>query len=278
MNGTENKTASITDNSGIHVNKGMIEPVTYICGECGVDVSLLSHGAATILHHFFSSMLSHRVYEISVLLLIGKKVGQKSFVSATEVHPHLPKLEFKENKIRDFNSSYKSIQCKSSLFTLDTKSLDIYNEFEPTQNKGFFSFSDLTSLLEKLPSTELIKYSSYRDDFVHHNPELKSSEEPLTSRMISRLKQIAIGKSLPEYKNYINKVPIEKRSPNDPKTPKCDTRLTKREFDNLYREWRVKLHQYEGEISSGASTRVNTPENNLGHQNGYCPEIKTLNI
>lgn len=227
---------------------------------------------------FFNSMLSHRVYEISILLLMGKKVVENSFVSAVEVHPHLPKLEPKENKVKDLKSEFKFMKCKNSLFALDSKSLDIYNEPEPSPNKGFFSFSDLTSLLEKLPSNESIKYGSYRSDFVRYNPELKASEEPLTSRMISRLKQIAIGKSLPEYKNYISKVPIEKRSTDDPRTPRYDTRLTKREFDNLYREWRVKLHQYESKTSSGASTRVNTPENDPGSQNEYYPEIKTLNI
>ncbi|CUV07310.1 unnamed protein product [Cryptosporidium hominis] len=46
MNGAESKTTSILDNNGVNINKGMVEPVTYICGECGADVSLLSHGAA----------------------------------------------------------------------------------------------------------------------------------------------------------------------------------------------------------------------------------------
>ncbi|KAJ1610697.1 putative transcription activator [Cryptosporidium canis] len=45
MNNMENKAAYI-DNSGVNVNKGVNEPVMYICGECGVDVSLLTHGAA----------------------------------------------------------------------------------------------------------------------------------------------------------------------------------------------------------------------------------------
>ncbi|TRY50399.1 SLBP family of RNA binding protein [Cryptosporidium tyzzeri] len=223
-------------------------------------------------------MTSHRVYEISILLLIGKKVKEKNFVSAIEVHPNLPKLEAKESEAKNLNPSSKYIQSKNSLFTLDSKNFDIYNEVDPPPNKGFFSFSDLTSLLEKLPSTELIKYGNYKSDFVRQNTELKASEEPLTSRMVSRLKQIAIGKSLPEYKNYINQVPLEKRSSEDPRTPKCDTRLTKREFDNLYREWRVKLHQYESKFSSGASTRVNTPEDDLKHHSRYCPDIKTLKI
>lgn len=227
---------------------------------------------------FCESMLSHRVYEISILLLIGKKVGGKNPASAIEIHPNLPKLEYKESKTNDIDSNNKSVRSKNSLFTLDSKCLDIYNELEPPPNKGFFSFSDMTSLLEKLSSTEVIKYGSFKSDFVSHSSEIKASEEPLTSRMISRLKQIAIGKSLPEYKNYINKVPIEERSPDDPRTPKCDTRLTKREFDNLYREWRVKLHKYESDMFSGASTRVNTPENNTDSQGGYYIDIKTLNI
>lgn len=227
---------------------------------------------------FCDSMLSHRVYEISILLLIGKKVGGKNPVSAIEIHPHLPKLEYKENKIKDIDSNSKSVRCKSSLFTLDSKCLDIYSEVEQPSNKGFFSFSDMTSLLEKLSSTQVVKYGGYKSDFVSHSSELKASEEPLTSRMISRLKQIAIGKSLPEYKNYINKVPIEERSPDDPVTPKCDTRLTKREFDNLYREWRVKLHKYECDVFSGASTRVNTPENNTENKGYYYIDIETLNI
>ncbi|KAJ1607445.1 SLBP-like protein [Cryptosporidium canis] len=194
-----------------------------------------------------------------------------------EIHPYLPKLEYRENRIKDVEPNTKYLRRKNSLLALDSKSLDVYNETEPSSNKGFFSFSDMTSLLEKLSSSEAIKYSSFRNEFVSHGSEPKASEEPLTSRMISRLKQIAIGKSLPEYKNYINKVPIEERSLDDPKTPKCDTRLTKREFDNLYREWRVKLHKYECDPYSGASTRVNTPDN-VDSQTGYFMDLKTINI
>ncbi|KAF7456417.1 Serine/threonine-protein phosphatase 4 catalytic subunit [Cryptosporidium felis] len=280
------KTSIVTESGTLNTSKALNDPVTYICGECGVDVSLLSHGA-TMQSNFVDPITfradlgdvvsSHRVYSISGLLCLRRRFGKTYFFSAEEIYPFLPKLETRESKTIDFHSNLRYSRNLNDFYPFENKNFDIFGEIETPSNKGCFSCSDISSLLEKFPA-KAHKVTNDKNADMSSYPILKASEEPLTSRMVSRLKQIAIGKSLPEYKNYIKKVPIESRSSEDPQTPRCDLRLTKKEFNNLYREWRVKLHQYENDSLSGAPTRENTPENSPYCSYGQFYGIESLKI
>ncbi|KAK6590577.1 SLBP family of RNA binding s [Cryptosporidium xiaoi] len=223
------------------------------------------------------SILSLRVYPISFLLLFrNNSVGP---VSVGEVHPHFPKLELRFNKQRETRPiNTKNVRTQYFLSsTLTNGFFDSFDENETSREKTS-SLSDMSTLLERTSPSDILKTRIIQGDGNKQHPVICSAEEPLTSRMISRLKQIAIGKSLPEYKTYINKVPIDLRSRDDPRTPECDTRLTKREFDQLYREWRVKLHQYENEAISNVSTRINSLDEIKVTQNECLYNFEKLEI
>ncbi|KAH8741091.1 hypothetical protein FG386_001643 [Cryptosporidium ryanae] len=224
-----------------------------------------------------NSALSLRVYSIPLLLLFNN--GPEGLVRVEDVHPHFPKLELRCDKRREiFQGNTNS--AHTQYFMGCTLTRGNFNSFEENESyrKKASSLSDMSTLLEKISPSGFSNYKVTQKDITRQHSTICSAEEPLTSRMISRLKQIAIGKSLPEYKTYINKVPFDSRSQDDPRTPECDTRLTKREFDQLYREWRVKLHQYENEASSNTSTRVNSLEEVKATQNEYLYSIEKLEI
>lgn len=63
--------------------------------------------------------------------------------------------------------------------------------------------------------------------------------------MLTRKKQIAIGKARPEYHNYIREIPIEKRELAHPGTPDPRSTLSKRQFDKVLAKWRRALHSWD---------------------------------
>eukprot|EP00371_Babesia_bovis_P003573 XP_001612220.1 hypothetical protein [Babesia bovis T2Bo] len=73
-------------------------------------------------------------------------------------------------------------------------------------------------------------------------PKVKDSQH---SRICSRLKDIAIGKSTKGYQNYIRKVPIDQRTSEDPQTPNLRENVSAARFQVIYRKWRTALHMYD---------------------------------
>ncbi|CDR93772.1 hypothetical protein, conserved [Babesia bigemina] len=80
--------------------------------------------------------------------------------------------------------------------------------------------------------------------FQQTEPKPKAKEAPNT-RICSRLKDIAIGKSTKGYQNYIRKVPIDQRTPCDPQTPNLRENVSAARFQVIYRKWRTALHKYD---------------------------------
>lgn len=69
--------------------------------------------------------------------------------------------------------------------------------------------------------------------------------EDTNTRIYSRLKDIAIGKATKGYQNYIRKVPIAERGPDDPQTPNSKENISASRFRAIYRAWRTHLHKYD---------------------------------
>lgn len=69
--------------------------------------------------------------------------------------------------------------------------------------------------------------------------------EDTNTRIYSRLKDIAIGKATKGYQNYIKKVPIAERGPDDPQTPNSKENISASRFRAIYRAWRTHLHKYD---------------------------------
>jgi hypothetical protein len=90
-------------------------------------------------------------------------------------------------------------------------------------------------------------------------------------RVQARQRQVNIGKSRPEYLRYIERLPKEMRSQNEPRTPDPEAPVSKRTFDRYLSVWRRQLHllddaTHEGEaqekraISLEASLGLPTPD------------------
>ena len=87
---------------------------------------------------------------------------------------------------------------------------------------------------------------------IHTSPEKKTKEDqgpfpPTTHQIEQRQKQIEIGKSTSEYRNYISQIPKSRRQGSrEPDTPNVRRVCSKRAWDGLVHQWRRLLHQWDG--------------------------------
>lgn len=71
------------------------------------------------------------------------------------------------------------------------------------------------------------------------------SEQTWSRREAARRRQIMIGKARPEYRRYLDEVPLEERDESQPSTPDPRARVSKRQFDRALGDWRRRLHEYD---------------------------------
>eukprot|EP00930_Biecheleria_cincta_P014851 TRINITY_DN125_c0_g2_i1.p1 TRINITY_DN125_c0_g2~~TRINITY_DN125_c0_g2_i1.p1 ORF type:complete len:516 (+),score=95.39 TRINITY_DN125_c0_g2_i1:73-1548(+) len=77
----------------------------------------------------------------------------------------------------------------------------------------------------------------------------EDSEATWARREAARMRQIMIGKARPEYRRYIQEVPLEQRDLAQPSTPNPKDRVSKRQFDRALGDWRRRLHEFDTEMS-----------------------------
>lgn len=65
------------------------------------------------------------------------------------------------------------------------------------------------------------------------------------ARFLQRERQVELTKAGSSYQNYIKKIPISKRSHNDPQTPNSRDMSSKRQFDGKLLKWRKQLKQFD---------------------------------
>ncbi len=75
---------------------------------------------------------------------------------------------------------------------------------------------------------------------MEQNPEFLITEHKKKQRQ----KQLDLWYNSPEYKAYIARVPKSRRGPKDPKTPRIEDQRSKRSFDGLIREWKLRVKQW----------------------------------
>lgn len=77
---------------------------------------------------------------------------------------------------------------------------------------------------------------------------MEDSEATWARREVARMRQIMIGKARPEYRRYIQEVPLDQRNPTHPSTPNPKDRVSKRQFDRALGDWRRRLHEFDSEM------------------------------
>jgi len=114
----------------------------------------------------------------------------------------------------------------------------------PQSNPSPFPWN--LSSLKKQPD----KSDEMEADTTEQTEQEKQEQEALKQKRIKkRLEQIRLGKETQGYKNYLKRVPREKRRfgrNGDVFTPDwTDLTISKRRFFGMVREWRKRLHDYD---------------------------------
>ncbi|XP_047991653.1 histone RNA hairpin-binding protein [Leguminivora glycinivorella] len=84
-----------------------------------------------------------------------------------------------------------------------------------------------------------------------------------------RQKQIDYGKNTTGYHNYLQHVPIDKRTKDDPKTPDKYSKYSRRSWDALIKMWRKKLHEYD---TDGAKSNTGSNSGSIAGSTTYSDE------
>ncbi|CAD2103177.1 RNA-binding protein, putative [Plasmodium vinckei] len=97
---------------------------------------------------------------------------------------------------------------------------------------------------------DLEKFNNFNNNFINYlgdirNNPIDSMHSVNNNRVNSRLKEIAVGKSTKEYKNYVKLVKYEDRMDDDPATPNAYENITNAKFQAKYNLWRKKLHKFD---------------------------------
>ncbi|CDO64335.1 conserved Plasmodium protein, unknown function [Plasmodium reichenowi] len=97
---------------------------------------------------------------------------------------------------------------------------------------------------------DLEKFKNFNNNFINYIGDIRNnfSESLCTAnrnRVNSRLKEIAVGKSTKEYKNYVKLVKYQDRLEDDPATPNAYEDITNAKFQAKYNLWRKKLHKFD---------------------------------
>ncbi|KJP87440.1 hypothetical protein AK88_02872 [Plasmodium fragile] len=136
------------------------------------------------------------------------------------------KLVAKEDK--------KSLGIMENMVTPPKSNLPTLNEYKnlSSDNINMEKFKNFdTNFINYLGDIQ----SHFSDPFVNSN----------SNRVNSRLKEIAVGKSTKEYKNYVKVVKYEERMDDDPSTPNAYENVTNAKFQAKYNLWRKKLHKFD---------------------------------
>lgn len=110
---------------------------------------------------------------------------------------------------------------------------------EPVETGGSQQDTECCSSSEGSSSrkSSCSRYSGPADN----RPKREKDPEILSRRQ----KQIDYGKNTIGYDNYIRTVPRHERKFDDPRTPDKTRVYSRRAFDGLIKEWRLKLHKYD---------------------------------
>jgi len=90
------------------------------------------------------------------------------------------------------------------------------------------------------------------------NQKKKFEIEEDFHRITQRMRQIDIGKATDGYRNYLEKVPKEKRKPHHPRTPNPRHKMPNKWWKKAINKWRKALHAFDdkkGDAGKGSDNK-----------------------
>ncbi|KAF5274712.1 hypothetical protein FQA39_LY07104 [Lamprigera yunnana] len=144
------------------------------------------------------------------------------------------KLERPEDDYIDFNFSEEQLE---NLNIKLEPTVDNSNS-NSCSKKGWVSTTKRTAPYEKKESKS---WDTSDDDTNDRNKQFECNARTLKRRQ----KQINYGKNTIGYDNYTKTVPRNRRKRDDPATPNKYIKYSRRAWDGLVRQWRLRLHKYD---------------------------------
>ncbi|CRG99487.1 conserved Plasmodium protein, unknown function [Plasmodium relictum] len=173
------------------------------------------------------------------------------------------KNRLKENvndnkKSRNDDDIISSDFSKNNEMKTNLKGLDLnkkISEEEKNNNNNFKKIDKNNSIMDPFnnminKNINLEKFNNFNNNFISYIGDIRNNfNESLnnvnSNRVSSRLKEIAVGKSTKEYKNYVKLVRYDERMEDDPSTPNAYENITNAKFQAKYNLWRKKLHKFD---------------------------------
>jgi histone RNA hairpin-binding protein len=106
-----------------------------------------------------------------------------------------------------------------------------------------------------------------------HPPNFEVETDPVI--LVRRRKQIEYGKNTEAYEKYSKTVPRESREDFHPRTPNMRRKYSRRAWDGLIKQWKIKLHVWTNASNGPTDTdRTATPSENESFTSGESEDRK----
>ncbi|SOV22646.1 conserved Plasmodium protein, unknown function [Plasmodium sp. DRC-Itaito] len=164
---------------------------------------------------------------------------------------------FNMNKSKIFNS-FKQVD-NNNIGTNKVIEEENNTSIKENENIKFPRIQNMNTMIDKEDNPfynvmnnniDLEKFKNFNNNFINYIGDIRNNfNDSLCTanrnRVNSRLKEIAVGKSTKEYKNYVKLVKYEDRLEDDPATPNAYEDITNAKFQAKYNLWRKKLHKFD---------------------------------
>ena len=178
-----------------------------------------------------------------------RNVGVKQTIQANFVinaAPYSPSKQTNVSKVEEANL----FKIDAAPYSPKPKAFALKAQPFVSKKQVTYSIEELIQLREKSKPFMLpfdVKAALSEKSAAPYMTPCKTStmKETDPTRLSQRAKQIGFGKSSDGYKHYIDLIPKNERSREDPMTPEVDQVCSKRSWDGQVTKWRRMLHAFD---------------------------------